>query len=632
MALLRKELRALRPFLWLILIIEVLEVMMQLMTKYPDQFSLSEVFTDFDGTLAYLMLLIIAFAIGQTLIQREKSEETLEFIDSLPVSRARVYWTKWFAGFLVLAFYLIIGLVFILPFQILSLTSDDRSLYVEFWWPMLIMDLIVVGIYLMLGMALAFFGRFGLLAAAFYLIGIWMLKEYEVPGAKRFDPLEFGKFNVIGNTFIVPWGIVWSQLIFSLAIGFIGQFAFERLGRSDHGDGFWKRAATPIFVLGLFFAFAAWFVAGIITFDEEDLPPPSDGSTVSFPSWETTRAKTDHFVFIYPNSQARAAEALIAEADEIHDTVTDFLGAEPQRELVVDLTSASPRHAGTAYWGRIRMNLQSKGLESRLPAVLGHELCHIYIDQLSDNKVSDKFNATRFFHEGLASLVEYRFFRPPEELAQIRRVAAAAHDREEIRFEDLVSSSRLSEEFAAEWVYPLGEVFAAAIVETWGDEAPRNLIRAFGRPDAPRNLNGMVLWQDTFQAAGYDLEAAIAAFFTLLDETVESEREWLDSLPDFRGQLITDESGRIGVRVRTTDGDPIGKLQPRRQLMVRFRAGPGTPETEYVVRNADRDGVAWVSRDRFPGGAINFQVIYSPKGDDLMMPLFGPWIGTRVPN
>lgn len=278
------------------------------------------------------------------------------------------------------------------------------------------------------------------------------------------------------------------------------------------------------------------------------------------------------------------------------------------------------------------MNLQAKGLESRLPAVLGHELCHIYIDQVSDNKVSDHFNATRFFHEGLASLVEYRFFRPPEELSQIRRLAAAAHDREEIRFEDLVSSARLSEGFASEWVYPLGEVFAAAVVETWGDEAPAKLIRAFARPDAPRNLGGMVLWQDTFQAAGYDLEAAIGAFFKLLDETVEAEREWLDALPDLRGQLVA-EDNRIGVRIRPSDPDKtsLNQLRPRRQLFVRFRSGPGSPESEYQVRPANREGIAWISRDFFPGGSLDFQVAYSPKDEDLMMPIFGPWVSTRLP-
>ena len=636
MALLRKELRALRPFLWLILVIEGLEIVMQLTTEFPDQFSLADLFTDFDATFAYLILFVMAFAIGQTLIQREKSEETLEFIDSLPVSRARVYWTKWFAGFLILSLYLLIGQVLILPFQLLSLTSDDPSFYTEFWGPMLVMDLIVIGIYLLQGMALAFFGRFGLLAAAFYLIGVWILKEAGLPGAERFDPLAFGQFNVIGSTFVVPWGIVWPQLIASIAIGFIGQLAFGRLGRADHADGFWKRAATPIFILGLIGAFVAWMIAGVAFAVRDEPEPVSLGEEQpNFVSWETTRAKTDHFVFIYPNSQANAAEDLIADADEIHDTVTEFFGTEPQRQLVVDLTSSSPRHAGTAYWGRIRMNLQAKGLESRLPAVLGHELCHIYIDQLSDNKVADDFNATRFFHEGMASLVEYRFFRPPEELDQIRRVAAAAHDREEIRFEDLVSSSRLSEEFAAEWVYPLGEVFAAAIVETWGDEAPAKLIEAFGRPDAPRNLGGIVLWQDTFQAAGYDLETAIAAFFQLLDETVAEHRDWLDTLPDLRGQLIADNEGRIGVRIRTAnpgDAGAVDRLQPRRQLLVRFRAGPGTPENEYLVRRANQDGVAWISREHFPGGAVDFQVVYSPKEDDLMMPIFGPWISSRVPN
>ena len=634
MALFRKELRALRPFLWLALIIVGLDTIATLATQFPDQFTLSDVFDDFDASFAYFIHFALAFAIGQTLIQQERNDETLEFIDALPVSRSRVYWTKWLAGYVILSIFLISGLVLDLPLFAWSITSADPSMYVEFWGWMLVMDLILNAVYLSIGMALAFWGRFGLLAVAFYLIGIWILKEAGFPSADQFDPLFFGHFNVIGSTLHVPWEALMIQLGASTVLALIGQLAFSKMGKARESVSGWKRAATPLFIFGLVGFVVAWIVASVFFVDEEALTEPTDAAEPVYAEWATTRLKTKRFVFIYPNNLARAAEELAAEADEVHDTVTRFFGTEPQREIIVDLTSNSPRHAGTAYWGRIRMNLQAEGLEARLPAVLGHELCHIYIDQLSENRVSESFETTRFFHEGLASVVEYRFFRPAEELAQIRRVAAAAHDRNRIRFEDLASSTRLSEEFAAEWVYPLGEVFASAIIDTWGDDAPATLIRAFNRPDAPTGLQGLTLWQDTFQAAGYDLETAIGAFFRILDAEVAKERDWLDQLPKLRGQLVTDDD-RVGVRVLPAQIIASQKesqaIPPRKQIYLRFRAGPGAPENEYQVRRLDRDNTAWISREFFPGGAVDFQIIYSPE-EALMMPLFDPWVSARVPG
>ena len=60
-------------------------------------------------------------------------------------------------------------------------------------------------------------------------------------------------------------------------------------------------------------------------------------------------------------------------------------------------------------------------------AVLGHETAHVYLDQLSDYRLAASFDSTRWFHEGLASYVEYRFFRTPEALAKFRRSAAVTH-------------------------------------------------------------------------------------------------------------------------------------------------------------------------------------------------------------
>ena len=57
----------------------------------------------------------------------------------------------------------------------------------------------------------------------------------------------------------------------------------------------------------------------------------------------------------------------------------------------------------------------------------------------------------------------------PERLGDIRRIAAAAYDRKQVRFENVVTSSTLSSQYTSEWVYPLGEAFVSAVVELYGD-------------------------------------------------------------------------------------------------------------------------------------------------------------------
>jgi len=57
------------------------------------------------------------------------------------------------------------------------------------------------------------------------------------------------------------------------------------------------------------------------------------------------------------------------------------------------------------------------------------------------------------------------------------------------------------------------------------------IARAFARPDAPKNLEPLELWQDTLQSCGYSLEGVLAEFRRTLDTLAAEDRAFIDGLP-----------------------------------------------------------------------------------------------------
>src|SRR5215510_3162725 len=96
MHLIRKELRAMIPFIGLIVFICAMNVFDEFATDQPDMRPLAATMSSYvaiDESFSVMFFLLI-FALGTGLLVREHDEGTMEFLDSLPVSRGRVFWTK----------------------------------------------------------------------------------------------------------------------------------------------------------------------------------------------------------------------------------------------------------------------------------------------------------------------------------------------------------------------------------------------------------------------------------------------------------------------------------------------------------------------------------------------------------
>ena len=241
---------------------------------------------------------------------------------------------------------------------------------------------------------------------------------------------------------------------------------------------------------------------------------------------------------------------------------------------------------------------------------------HVYMDHESQSRLGEDFNSTRFFHEGLATYVEYRFFQSSNKLATLRRVAAMQRARQEVKFETLLDDSALSRKQDPDLVYPLGEVFLTALVRRYGEAAPGNAVRAVGRPNAPKDLKGFALWQDTLQACGYNLRDVVEAFFAELDRAVAEHRAFIDSLPRVRGGVQV-EGKRIAVRA-TYAGQSPGTL------VCRFRSRADDPERFYEYPSADDGAVFRVTKAGFTERSFWYQLGWRVPG--ASQPIYEPWV------
>jgi hypothetical protein len=283
------------------------------------------------------------------------------------------------------------------------------------------------------------------------------------------------------------------------------------------------------------------------------------------------------------------------------------------------MTGSLTRHAGLAHWEKIQMDLNVSEDVDVLHAILGHETTHVYLDRLSDSRLSDAFSSTRFFHEGVASYVEYRLFRPEEDIDSLWSVAAVTRARKQVDFGTLVDDARLRTELDTNLVYPLGEVFVEALVACYGPVSVGKITRALARDDAPEDLSGQELWRDAFQACDYNLETVLDTFYAKLDEQVERHRELIENLPRVRGAVEV-EGDDVVVRAVW---EPIDGWRP----VCRFRQAEDTPDRQYIFRMGDENDEFRVGVYSFPDGTCWYQLGLTDGNERV---IYEPWLKVSV--
>jgi hypothetical protein len=604
--LLRKELRAQRPFVLLIVFLVLLTLAEFLAGKFPDTRSIASYLNEHSsgGELAFVYL-ILALALALALLPREKDEGTLEFLDGLPTTRGRIFAAKALAGALILGLYPILDNASGMFLHRLGRSSIDPAWPWGLFGSMLLIEWWLAVSLLGVALALSFFRRFAFFVLGVLIASYLVLDAVDQAWVQRFDFRAVVRYTFRHGQIDVAWTQLGTISALGAAGYFIGWFFFRLQGdRAARAIGWIERNhfRGPLVAVGTVMMILVWIgVAGFLANTQD--ARPSEKTAVVYRDWQSSRLSAGGYVFLFPANLRDRAVALADEAGGIQEKVRAFFGAEPMGEIVADLDSHMRHVAGTAEWKRVNMNITNTRSLPEQIAVLVHETAHVYIDGVADGRLKKHGNSTRWWHEGLASYLEFRLFRPAADRTKIQRVAAAAHRRKASDFELLVDDEAWREKHDFELAYPLGEVFFEALVAEHGDEAPGNILRAIRRPNAPEDATGLDLWRDAFQACGWDMSRTISAYFERLESLANGEhRAFIESLPKLQGRvLVNGEAVSIEVIVN-------GDLPPQATIRCRVRRFADDSDDKYVRLRPAADRTFMVNRDTVGRGEFWYQL------------------------
>jgi hypothetical protein len=637
-SLLRKELRELRP--WAILSVCMgLADPLELLFGQTDMQPLARTI-GLLGASSGLALWIMAFAIGTGLGPREQDDRTLAFLDSLPVSRTRVFFTKTAVTCALLWLAPVMTLLGVLAVHGLSRGSLDAPFHLK----------IVLGRFglqcaaIVCGVTLG--TLFGWLRSLTWLVlgvaaTLIQLLTDKLPRAAMLNPSALLEAPITSAGLSVDLEALWVQLGLALVSMLLGWRAFLRAGqggaRLDLRDKPVLGAlATLLTVSSLL---AAMVVAALRSDPVESEEEPEDGALVepTFAEGPPAHTASKHYHFSYPAARAQQAQALVREADGIFERVHGLLGVAPGASIAVDASGSMDNTEGTAYYERLRMAL---GRDDRI--VLAHETAHVVAQRLAGAERDVLWQQASVLNEGLATWVEQHFaparqdpaasaasadagaFDEAQERRAGRLALAALNARGELFIEELANPERLALLRDDALKYPAGAALITAIVRTHGAPALPRLLRAFADESLPVELRGLELWQATFQLAGIDSGRVFDAFFREVarDETARAEE--IAALPRPRVGLVK-RDGSIGARAfvdHSARQEPEAVAQATR-LTLRFKPAPDSGFDDYEVFRVQPGESVWRQRRDIQGGRICVQAGLLLPPDQV---LYEPWM------
>ncbi len=576
-----------------------------------------------------LLLMVMAFIAAYSVLPREHDEGTIEMLYALPITRGKIFVAKTSAAWTVLVAGIALDQFAGATFQALN----PQSFGGEQWrlgmaGEIALLDSLFGAIILAHGLLISFLRRFGLVVYGLVALAIAQIKRF-APGHAYLDPTELLELRFRGSELVWPWHGLLVHSIIALVAG-AGAYVLwmeraEGLTRTyarlrSHLAGKIVLGCVPATII---FAGLTWMA--MIAVEEAE-----QTATVRYRDFLPVRAQTRWYDFTYPASSSHKARALLREADRVYREVAAALGldaADPGTtglgRIDADLTDQGSGHLGIAQGGVIRLALAGLSADDAL-MTLYHETVHALQFKLADGRMSDHMASLRCFVEGSAVYVSAELLPDEQARRAHRRLAAAAFDRHDVRFEDLIDDRRFTATHDSGLAYALGETWTAALAQACGAQAVGAFFRALGRADAPEDLAGMALWQDTLRAADCALEVAVARWRENMSDLIEKERDFLDRLPRLGGGVVEVE-----------DSELVFRLQPDRPLEVaadtyylRVRGGPDALEDEIYTFTAGLEpgtsGVFFrVPRAWLAGDTFELQFGQSIPGS--LWPLFEEW-------
>jgi hypothetical protein len=596
-ALFRKELRDLLP--WGVLGLAFgLSNVAQLSLEQVDRAPLGQTFpllNDYNVALYW----VIAFAIGTGLAIREHDDRTLAFLDGLPVSRSRVFFVKC----AVMAALVLVGplveLAAIGAFHLLSRGSLDRELHGALLLQAWALQALLLFNGLMLGAA---FGRLRSLtwAAAGLAATALVLFAERVPRAALLNPLTLLDWEWTTAAIVVDGETVRTQIVVTVLAALVAWQGFVHAGKRRRSLNMSGPIAGAVVVAATIGATVAAIVVVMRPMDQSLSSTEQSGEGgYQFEPSPPAQTLTRHYRISYPAHEAEAALALTTEADAIFERVHVLLGLPPGDVIDVDASGSSPNTHGTAFLGRLRMELDSEVL-----AVLAHETAHVAAQRVAGAERDWLWQAASVLSEGLASWVETRFRERVERADERMLLLAAMHSRRELIVEELADPASLESLRDVSIKYAAGEVLIAVLVRLYGDDALARLLQAFADPRLPSDLRGLPLWQSTFQLAGFDLAAVVDEFYRGVDDYATQHADRIAALP--RPRVVLVRLDRAVGAMPVLDS-PAANDAAEYSLVMRFRPAPDSSLSEYRQFPAAPNQPVWPRSRNMSGGLVCVQ-------------------------
>jgi hypothetical protein len=610
-----KELRGLRPFVFLACAFLVIEIIELLWTPL-EAMSFAERL-DLTSTGVLVLQIALAFAMGSGLLVREIDDGTLGFLDSLPVTRRAVFAAKLMSAMLVLVILPLGEVIQLVLFQIRTGDSLNHAVHLPLLLAFFALSMLVTVVILTLGMLLGFLRYMGWLALGLCMIGVALLRQEAPHLAAAVNPAELLTLRFTGANLQWPTVAIWTQAAAALVFAGLAFALFSFAGAVLPRVRKWhkvRRYVLPPVVLVL-------VVVGFIGLskvmknsrddDREVGTTKVDGAV--FTDSAGAQATTRNYTFSYPATSSGRVAAFMDRADKTFDDVAALLGIEGGEPIDVDLWSSTANHAGTAYYSRIRMQTDATATMD----TLAHETAHVLALRTAGGEGAQYLDDMLIFNEGLAEWVEGQLSGKPVERAH-EFAAAVVSRRRLLTPRHLTDFAATASAVDDNLKYPLGQIFVAQFVQRYGPAAPRTLLKTLARDDFPRELAAYELWQTAFQMSGYDLDLVFDDYARQLKRLEVEYAQQVDALPRPRGSLV--KTGK-GYEVELHfDRRPAFGL-----AVVRFRPGNNINSALYrtsVVPITPTDDLRRAVPKRL---IVQEQVCFQPGYMYLRIYIYEPW-------
>jgi hypothetical protein len=592
-ALIRKELRDLLPWGLLCLVLGALDLIPELLAQL-DMRPFATTMSDFlEG--ANIVSWLFAFAIATGITTREQDDRTLAFLDGLPVSRARVFLVKCGVTALMVMLAPLASFLVILLEHFLSRGSLDHDLRPWLLMQLLGMQLLLICNGVALGAAIGRLRALTWLTVGSVVLALQYLGR-DYPRVEMLNPLSLLESPLNSAGLAIDAQAAWVQAALT-AVGFgIAWYAFSRAARPRNLPtvprpllGALLTTATVI-VVGT--AFALWFDKEVETYSESE---PNSEETPSFVPSAPAQTATRHYEFSYPADRSAVALQLADRADAIFERVHQLLGIPPGATIAVDASGSVRNTLGTAFFGRIRLQLDEDPLTT-----LAHETAHVVARRVAGNTAASLWQKTTVLDEGLATWIERRFTTPAADDTGLFALGTL-HARRELLTAELFDEDLFSALRGPEIKYPAGAALVEATVRLYGEQALLRLLRAFADARLPKDLGGETLWQATFQLAGMDLAAVVDEFYREIAAYAKQHAAEIAELPRVRVRLVTYQDA-IGVQ-------PLLDVESDAELELQLRFKPEPDSTLDLLEGHQAQPFEPVFREDFQiaGGQVCVQ-------------------------